>query len=297
MVADCFCGAAMERDAVVEKEREREKESHRTVIVAPPSEARLCDDLTGLLFFFPPFFFLSLSLTFLLSLSLSSSTLKKKNQQVKWGGNGKADFLKKVEDVADGDACAKICSETGGCQHYKYCYLSGNGVCTNHWSKGGPDTPFKTCELYKNKFTPAVDDGTYGGFILGLDCSGSSGPTPEIVPIPMPVVTPISMGPSVFKNLKGDLLKRHTDFDFGQCMDACKKDQGCAGINFCSGLQPSPNPKETVCSGDIRRGVCDLKKFEGEASFWDDSTAQAGDGWMSSIKQGGGTAVEKQPRK
>ena len=27
---------------------------------------------------------------------------------------------------------------------------------------GGPDTPFKTCELYKGKFLPATDDGTYG---------------------------------------------------------------------------------------------------------------------------------------
>ena len=52
-------------------------------------------------------------------------SMKKKNSKIfpflslPRGGNGKAEFLKKVADVADGDACAKLCSETGGCQHYK----------------------------------------------------------------------------------------------------------------------------------------------------------------------------------
>ena len=39
----------------------------------------------------------------------------------------------------------------------------------------------------------------------------------------MPVVTPITMGPSVFKNLQGELLKRQTNYDFGKCMEDCKK--------------------------------------------------------------------------
>lgn len=200
---------------------------------------------------------------------------------------------------------------------------------------GGPDTKYKTCELYKGKFLPANDDGTYGervfffffevssfrasplslslsmlknnnndneknktgGFILGLDCSGSSGPAPEIVPKPMPVVTPVTMGPSMFKNLQGDLLKRIADSDFGECMDKCKKEVACAGINFCKG--PVQSSAEQVCSGNVRVGVCDLKKFDGEAKYWEDTTAQEGDGWMSSVKKKAEVSTsppEKQPR-
>lgn len=172
-------------------------------------------------------------------------------------------------------------------------------MCTNHYSMGGPDTKYKTCELYKGKFLPASDDGTYGGFILGLDCSGSSGPAPSpgIVAKPMPVVTPVTMGPSLFKNLQGDLLKRITGSDFGKCMDECKKEAACAGVNFCKG--PVQSSADQVCSGNIGVGVCDLKKFDGEAKYWDDTTAQEGDGWMSSVKKDAVVstpAPEKQPR-
>lgn len=116
----------------------------------------------------------------------------------------------------------------------------------------------------------------------------------------MPVVTPIEMGPSRLKNLQGELLKRMgPGYDFGKCMDECKKEPACSGVNFCQGLMPAA--ADPVCGGNVRVGICDLKKFEGEAKYWDDSTAQEGDGWMSSVKKGGNVStspppVEKQPR-
>ena len=91
-------------------------------------------------------------------------------------------------------------------------------------------------------------------------------------------------------------------------MDECKKEVDCAGVNFCQGPVQASAPQ--VCSGDVRTKTCDLKKFEGEAKYWDDQTAQEGDGWMSSAKKQAvvstsppppppptTTTVEKQPRR
>lgn len=59
------------------------------------------------------------TLTALTKLASSPLLTRKLKNHHRRGGNGKAEFIKKAEDVADGDACAKLCSETGGCQHYK----------------------------------------------------------------------------------------------------------------------------------------------------------------------------------
>ena len=72
----------------------------------------------------------------------------------------------------------------------------------------------------------------------------------------MPVVTPIEMGPSMFKNLQGELLKRMgPGYDFGKCMDECKKEPSCSGINFCKGLVPLA--ADPVCGGNVRVGLED----------------------------------------
>jgi hypothetical protein len=63
---------------------------------------------------------------------------------------------------------------------------------------------------------------------------------------------------------------------------------------------------EQVCGlgkDAIKVKTCDLKKFEplGEPTYWDDQTAQEGDGWMSFFKKAPADpapspAPEKQPR-
>lgn len=120
----------------------------------------------------------------------------------------------------------------------------------------------------------------------------------------MKPIDKVELSGSSFKNLKGDLLRRIVDTDFDKCMEECRKERECAGGNFCKG--PVEASAEQVCSGNVRKNVCDLKRFEpmGEPAYWDDQTAQEGDGWMSFYKKapstGTGTtampAPEKQPR-
>jgi hypothetical protein len=164
-------------------------------------------------------------------------------------------------------------------------------VCTNFWSKGGADTRFQECVLGAGKFTAVTDKDTNGGFTTGSECA----PAAETLPAPVAPPAPPSggsagvvFGPTVFKNLAGQVLATLPNSDLGKCMDACRAASDCSGFNLCRGAGPG-----TGCGagGASPVNACDLKRFDGAPVYWDDSTAVAGDGYMSQVVASRGSAT------
>ena len=176
-------------------------------------------------------------------------------------------------------ACAAECAKVDGSTNYKFCRDGSPNTCTEHYTRGGPDLKKGECRCGSGTVKPADNDGSYGGIVLGIDCAGGSAPAP-----PPPAPATVQYSPTVFKNLAGDRIKTVYGANLGTCMEACAADVACKGFNVCS--------KQNGCAGGAENGQCDLKRWDGEPTYYEDQTATSGDGYMSQYV----TARPPQPR-
>ena len=189
---------------------------------------------------------------------------------MKFGENGKQEkIVKTFYDVESLDRCKHLADNSVGVDapaNFKWC--EPGKQCTEHYTRGGPDLKPGECRVGSGKLLPATNDGSYGGVVIGIDCKQSMSPSPP---------PPVQFSPTVFKNLAGENILMFANSNLGACLELCRQNTQCRGINFCRGDGPK---KE--CAGGTPENRCDLKTFsEGEPSYYPDTTATSGDGYMS----------------
>eukprot|EP00884_Botryococcus_braunii_P022990 jgi/Botrbrau1/9375/Bobra.0252s0004.1 len=177
------------------------------------------------------------------------------------------------------EECAKFCAAyeiqdpqmrtgTGRYPNY-YSYCNSLSGCKEYYTIG-------RCHCLDISGTPQYSADTTStpgdGWISGpVAASGAAQPSGGAVAFSEPT----------FKNLQGRTLQ---SLDFGNtgtvadCQAKCAANSECKGFNFCPAGGPGPCPSGVV-------GQCDIKTWDsGPATFYGETTNEAGDGWKSSYR-------------